>query len=208
LSDPSWSFVRTLPAFSPGTFRIDVAVDTAQGVPESIRLYCQTHGSGSYELYRDGDHQSGSFPYGEPILIDSVLIGGEGNYSFYSVASGGGVTEPRPSSADASTSVDGTPPKTAISVNGTPKMGGVTAGDRPPGRLGRAERRGPYSIHGNDGAWATWSGDITLEDDGARIVRYYAVDEAGNLGQEASLSINIDGTAPITVYSVGASGNV
>jgi hypothetical protein len=60
----------------------------------------------------------------------------------------------------------------------------------------------------DDGYWATWNGNFTLEDDGAHIIHYYAVDEASNLEQEASLSINIDRTAPITVYSVGASGNV
>jgi hypothetical protein len=94
------------------------------------------------------------------------------------------VTEPRPSAADALTSVDSTPPKTAISVNGAAENGWYN---------------GPVTVH--LAALDARSGDITLEDNGAQIIRYYA-DEAGNLGQEASLSINIGGTAPITVYSV------
>jgi hypothetical protein len=94
------------------------------------------------------------------------------------------VTEPRPSAADALTSVDSTPPKTAISVNGAAENGWYN---------------GPVTVH--LAALDARSGDITLEDDGAQIIRYYS-DEAGNHGQEASLSINIGGTAPITVYSV------
>jgi hypothetical protein len=105
--------------------------------------------------------------------------------------------------------VDGTPPKTAISVNGAAENGwcdGPVTVHLAVSDARSGVDRIQYMV--DDGAWATWSGDITLEDDGARIIHYNAADEAGNLGQEASLSINIDGTAPITVYSVGASGNV
>lgn len=209
-SAPSWSHVNTLPAYSPGTFDISISVDAAQGVPESIKLFYRTSGSGNYSLYTDPGHPDGAFSSGEAIRFNSSFTGGELDYQFISVASGGGVIEPQPSVPDASTKVDATPPNVTASLSGTATESGwynrsvivhLSAEDRGNG-VGSIR----YKL--DDGDWTVWSGNISIADDGVHVLAYGAADNVGNHGEERSWTIRIDTVAPATLYRVDENGIV
>jgi hypothetical protein len=210
LSDPSWSRVSSLPSHSPSSFDIDVHVDTTQGVPDSVMLYCRPMGTTPYSLYTDRTHPDGRFSSGETIHFDSILAGGELDYQFYSVASGGEITEPQPSVPDASTSVDAVSPQTMASVNRTAGGNGWYNGPVIVRLSATDQRSGVGSIQYelDDGTWSTTSGDVAVQGDGAHVLTYRAVDLAGNVEQERTLSIDIDGTAPSTVYSLDGTGKL
>ncbi len=210
VSDASWSHVGPLPSFSKGTFDIEVSIDTGQGVPESVKLYYRSSASSSYSLYTDASHPDGSFSSGEVVHFDSSLTGGERDYQFYSIASGGGVTEKQPSVPDASTSVDATPPQTASSVNRTAGASGWYDGPVKVRLTASDARSGVGSVQYrlDNGAWAAWGGDMSIASDGAHNLTYHAVDVAGNVEGDHTLSINIDGTAPVTAYSLDGDGTL
>jgi hypothetical protein len=207
VSDTSWSHVVPLPSYSPGTFDIEISVDSAQGTPESVKLYYRAGSSGGYSLFTDQTHADGAFSPGERIEFTSA---DEIDYQFYSIASGGGTTEPQPAVPDASTAVDLAAPQTTASVNRTANESGwynttvsvhLSAADQ---RCGVGSLR--YRLDG--GPWTPFSGDVIIADEGNHTLAYQATDAAGNAGTERSLAVRIDWTAPVTVYSVDDLGNV
>ena len=139
VSDTSWSHVVPLPSYSPGTFDIEISVDSAQGTPESVKLYYRAGSSGGYSLFTDQTHADGAFSPGERIEFTSA---DEIDYQFYSIASGGGTTEPQPAVPDASTAVDLAAPQTTASVNRTANESGWynTTVSVPPVGRGPAQR--------------------------------------------------------------------
>lgn len=209
-SDASWSHVNSLPPYSKGTFDIEVSVDTTQGIPDSINLYYKSSTSSSFALYTDPRHTNGAYANGEVIRFDSSLTGGALDYQFYSIASGGGMLESQPSVADASTSVDVTSPQTTSSVNRTVMASGWYDGPVKVSLISSDARSGVGSIQYKlDGStWATWGGDLNIDEEGAHNLTYYAVDKAGNVEEDHKISINIDGTAPMTSYSFDGAGRL
>ena len=208
--DPSALHVNSLPPYSKGTFDIEVSVDTTQGLPDSIKLYYLSSTSSSFALYTDSSHKNGVYTNGEVIHFDSSLTGGALDYQFYSIASGGGTMEPQPSVADASTSVDMTSPQTTSSMNRTIMASGWYDGPVKVSLIGSDARSGVESIQYTlDGStWATWGGDLNIDAEGAHNLTYHAVDKAGNVEDDHRISINIDGTAPMTSYSFDGAGKL
>jgi hypothetical protein len=51
----------------------------------------------------------------------------------------------------------------------------------------------------NSGAWTPYSTVVTIAQDGLFLVEWYAVDVAGNIGEESNLTIKMDTTDPSTV---------
>jgi hypothetical protein len=209
-SDASWSHVNSLPLYSRGTFDIEVSIDPIHGIPDSIKLYYRSSTSSPFALYTDSRHTDGLNANGETIHFDSSLTGGALDYQFYSIASGGGVTEPQPSAADASTSVDVTSPQTTSSVSRSIMASGWYDGPVKVSLIGSDARSGVGSIQYKlDGStWATWGGDLNIDKEGAHNLTYHAVDKAGNVEEDHKISINIDGTAPMTSYSFDGAGRL
>jgi len=199
--------VLPLPSYSPGTFDIDISVNDALGTPESVRLYYRASGAGSYSLYVDQAHPDGMFSRGETVTFTSAA---ELDYQFYSVASGGGTTEAEPSVPDASTAVDLAAPLTSATVNRTASESGwynATAAVH----LSAADQRsgvGSLRYKVDSGPWTAFIGDVVITDEGEHTLSYQATDAAGNAEPERSLAVNIDLSAPVTLYAIDGSGNV
>jgi hypothetical protein len=201
-STPSWSSVEALPAYSPTVFPIDIAADTSQGTPESVRLYYRATPNTTYALYHDQIITNGVFPYGEPIYFNASLTGGEAQYQFSSVAVGGGITEAQPSSPDASTIVDMGAPTTTLTQSG---QGPVTL------HLSSIDSRSgvdhiEFSLDGT--TWAVWNQDVTISSEGVHNLSYRATDVAGNVEDVHAATILVDHTSPQTAYTVDATPQI
>ncbi|MFL6557226.1 MAG: OmpL47-type beta-barrel domain-containing protein, partial [Bacillus sp. (in: firmicutes)] len=59
-----------------------------------------------------------------------------------------------------------------------------------------------YSING--GAWQTYNGPVTINNDGSYTIAYYSTDKEGNAEEAKNLSFQIDQTAPAISYSGNA----
>ncbi len=209
-SVPSWSSVKALPAYSSAVVRIEMNVDTSQGTPENIHLYYRMAGSNGYTMYHDQWNTEGLYIYNEIIYFNATLTGGEGKYEFYTIASGGAVTELAPSVPDASTTVDMGAPTTVLTKTGNLSGSGwytgpvtlnLTATD-PKSGIGFIE----YKM--DDGVWSRLQNDLTISDEGAHNLSYRAVDGAGNVEQERTVIVKVDHTPPSTLYSIDASDSL
>jgi hypothetical protein len=74
--------------------------------------------------------------------------------------------------------------------------------DRDPAPRREVRVTGP----GYDGAWAPLTGTLALDGDGVRTVEHRAVDADGNVSDPGTLTVRIDGTAPVSRATVDTTG--
>jgi hypothetical protein len=206
----SWSFVQSLPTYSPSIFELNISVDLSKGTPSNIKLFYRNGTAGAYTMYTDPSHADGAFPNGSPISFDATRAGGEKSFQFFSVATGGGVTEAAPATADATTTVDSSPPVTVVTENGIKGTGDWFRGPVMVNFTTNDTRSGVQTIQYNldHAGWQASNGSMTVQGDGIHDLVYRAIDKAGNEEGSKNMAIKIDGTIPITTYSINETGTV
>jgi hypothetical protein len=208
--EASWSFVQSLPTYSPSLFDVNVSVDLSKGTPSNVKLFYRNGTAGAYNVYTDPAHTDGAFPYGSPINFDATKAGGEKSFQFFSVATIGGIAEAAPATADATTTVDSSPPVTVVTETGTKGTGDWFRGPVTLNFTSSDSRSGVQTIQYNldHAGWQAYNGNKPIEGDGIHDLVYRAIDRAGNEEGSKSKAIKIDGNTPVTTYSINETGAV
>ncbi|MEM2891255.1 MAG: hypothetical protein QXJ32_01930 [Thermoplasmata archaeon] len=163
-----------------------------------ICLYYRYNGTGGFVKYAPPANPSGEWPTGL-IVFNTTLVGGDGLYEFYSVATDkAGNAEPAPSVPDAYTIVDTRQPLTEASLSEEPGIHGwhstsvhviLLASDAGSGV-------GETWFRVGSGDFQPYGGELLLESDGIHKVQFYSVDRAGNKEQIRTVDVRIDCHAP------------
>jgi hypothetical protein len=103
--------------------------------------------------------------------------------------------------------LDGTAPSTTADVDPDSPRGNGEWDDGPvtvtlTGRDGEGSGVDVTQVHFGNGQWATYSGPVTIAQDGAHAVHFRSVDTAGNAEDEQVLELQVDRTAPASAATL------
>lgn len=193
------------------TFDVQVvASDIGSGIA-GVYVFYAPDGSTDYVPYQDATHPDGIFEPGTIQLATSIL-GGDGTYGLKSCAvDQAGNFELYKENDDAVVIVDTIAPSSNVLLTGSMGDDGwyvspVTV-DLSGEDLGSGVQEIRYRL--NSGQWAigTSPTTLTLDQDGVNYLEFYSVDNTNNQGQTENVTVNIDGTMPITLAVFGNSFN-
>jgi len=208
------SSIAALPTYTRAqTLDLTVsASDTGGSGVAFVQIYYRYGSEGDYTLYTNAGNPTGLFAPGI-VNVDLAGLGlGDGQYSFYSVATDRSGNREVPSVGMAvATILDRTAPVTAYGISGKNVEGTlifvspVNITLDPHDQLsGVATER--YALDG--GAWTDYTGKIGVVTEGNHTISFRATDAVGNVETVQTVQFVLDWTAPTSRVSLtGSAGS-
>jgi hypothetical protein len=199
------SFVNALPAYTAAVYlTVTATAADANGI-QAVELWYRHGGSGAYSYFGSDATEPYTF------LVNTSAIGGDGVYSFYSLATdGSGNNESAPATGDASTIVDNAPP--TLNINwptdgGVAKSGDVTVGWT---CTDAASGTNSYLARIDGGSWVNCglspSALFTGLADGDHTAEVNATDNAGH-STTVSSTFMVDSVEPVVQITSPMNGS-
>lgn len=205
-SDPPVSEIADLPEYSEDEFQIQYsATDIGQAGLDYVLIY-YSRDNAPYQIYTTTSVPNGHFTT-SPLAFDTTTTGGEGTYRLYSV----GVdtfanTELAPSTPDATTKIDHTPPtNTDITITSDDPTADLhirlelEADDATEMYIFGDVDDGDSRYGDNVEQWIDFDDNISValeDDDGRKTVKAKFRDGAGNESDDVRDRITLDRTPP------------
>jgi hypothetical protein len=177
-----------------------------------VELYYRLGTSGAFTLYTTVGNPSGHWT-ASPIEFDTWATAGDGSYQFYTRAVDTlGNQEAPPPSLDATTTVDTAAPSTTVDFSGTLGLEGRYTSPVSITLDSLDETSGVastfYQIDSEN--QQTYSGSFSISEEGAHIVYFHSVDNAGNVEGQQHVYVYVDTQPPTTpvqlLGTLGANG--
>ncbi|MBN1676923.1 MAG: hypothetical protein JW880_00125 [Candidatus Thermoplasmatota archaeon] len=176
-----------------------IATDSFGSGVKSVELYYRFNATGNFQLYAPPENPSGEWNSGM-IAFNATLIGGDGVYEFYTLATDNALNEElAPGSPDAYAILDNSLPSTAATTVGETGIYGWYSSDvhlyLSAYDTGSGINNTMYRV--GTGGWQTYDEGVLIDVDGIHSVQFYSDDRSGNNEQIRVLEIRLDQQSPI-----------